>query len=564
MENLRNKKWFVLIAVVILALTFYSFKGDNRNFQIAKNLEIFNSIYKELDMFYVDTLNPEKIIRTGIDAIVMQLDPYTEYYPEDELGDLKYLTTGKYGGIGSIISYNKTLERVVINEPYKDSPAAKAGLKPGDILLEIEGKDLKGKTTTDVSDMLKGEIGTTVLIKVERPGTKQPLEFKITRESIQVDAVPYYGIVGESTGYILLNNFTDNSAKEVRRAFISLKDQGITSLIIDIRNNGGGLLSEAVEVVNLFVPKGVEIVSTKGKVKQWDRVYKTTKEPLDTEIPLAIVINNGSASSSEIVAGALQDLDRAVIVGTRTYGKGLVQITRDLPYNGSLKLTSAKYYIPSGRCIQAIDYKHRNEDGNAGRIPDSLATVFHTAAGREVRDGGGISPDIEVKIDKYPNILFYLISENMIFDYSTEYAIKHPTIGSAEEFEITDADYALFKEKVINSDFKYDRQSEKVLNNLKEVAKFEGYLEDATAEFEALEKKLSHNLERDLDNFSKDIKQLIALEIIKRYYYQEGTIIQQLKDDEDIDEAIKILGNREEYHKILTAISTEPSDNSEV
>lgn len=553
MKKLLNRKVAILIGVILLGFSFFSFKGDNRNFQIAKNLDVFNAIFKELDMFYVDTINPEKVVRDAIDAMLVQLDPYTNYFPEEEMGDLKYMTTGKYGGIGSIISYHKSKDRVVINEPYPDMPAAKVGLKAGDILMEIDEKDLKGKTVSDVSDLLKGEVGTSFVLKVERPGEKKPLEFKITRESIQISPVPYYGIVGDKTGYIVLTSFTDKAAKEVRKAFIHLKQQGATSLILDLRNNGGGLLNEAVDIVNLFVPKGQEVVSTRGKLKQGDRTYKTTREPLDTEIPLVVLTNSASASASEIVAGSLQDLDRAVIIGTRTFGKGLVQTPRSLPYNGSLKVTTSKYYIPSGRCIQAIDYKHRNEDGSVGRIPDSLTTVFHTAAGREVRDGGGVSPDKEVEAEKLPNILFYLVSDNLIFDFATDYCQKHPSIVPVNQFTVTDADYNAFKEKVKKADFKYDRQSEKVLKNLKEIAEFEGYMEDASEEFKALEKKLNHNLDRDLDHFSKDIKELIALEIVKRYYFQEGVILQQLKDDDDIKEALEVLHNETEYKKILTA-----------
>ena len=551
MKKLRNNKLFVLLGVILLGLSFYSFKGDNRNFQIAKNLDIFNAIYKELDLFYVDTINPDQTIKEGIDAMLMQLDPYTNYFPEEDMGDLKQMITGKYGGIGSLITFYKAKNRVAIAEPFENTPAAKAGLKAGDILLEIDGKDLLGKRQDSVSNMLRGEIGTSFMLKVERPGEKKPLEFKITRESIQINPVPYYGIVGKSTGYICLTSFTDKSAKEVRKALINLKQQGITSLILDLRNNGGGSLNEAVDIVNLFVPKGKEVVSTRGKVKQWDRTYKTTREPLDAEIPLAVLVNSASASASEIVAGALQDLDRAAIIGDRTFGKGLVQTTRDLPYNGSLKVTTAKYYIPSGRCIQAIDYSHRNEDGSVGRIPDSLTTVFHTAAGREVRDGGGISPDKEVKSEKFPNILFYLVNDNLIFDYATDYCLKHPSIVSVEEFKVTDEDYNEFKEKVKKADFKYDRQSEKVLKNLKEVAEFEGYMDDASEEFKALENKLKHNLDRDLDHFAKDIKLLIAQEIIKRYYYQAGAIKEQLKSDDDVEEALKILNDRPEYQKLL-------------
>lgn len=551
MKKLLNRKFVLIAGLILTGFVFVSFKGDNRNFRLAKNLDIFNAIVKELDMFYVDTINPDKVIREGIDAMLMQLDPYTNYFPEEEMGELKQMTTGKYGGIGSLITFYKAKNRVAIAEPFENTPAAKTGLKAGDIMLEIDGKDLTGKTTSEVSDLLRGEIGTSFILKVERPGEKKPMEFKITRESIQIDPVPYYGMVGKNTGYIVLTNFTDNCSKEVRNAVINLKKQGATSLILDLRGNGGGLMQEAVDVVSLFVPKGKEVVSTRGKIKQTDRTYKTTREPLDTEIPIAVLVNSGSASASEIVAGALQDLDRAVVVGTRTFGKGLVQVPRDLPYNGSLKVTTAKYYIPSGRCIQAIDYKHRNEDGSVGRIPDSLTTVFHTAAGREVRDGGGVSPDKEVKAEKFPSMLYYLIGDNIIFDYATDYCRKHPTIVPADQFKLSDADYNEFKEKVKKSDFKYDQQSEKVLKNLKEIAEFEGYMDDASEEFKALENKLKHNLSKDLDHFSKDIKLLISQEILKRYYYQRGAIIEQLKDDDGLKEAIKVLNDMPDYRKTL-------------
>lgn len=552
MKRFLNKRNTFACGLLLAVFAFFSFTGDNRNFQMAKNLNIFNAIFKELDMFYVDTIQPDKVIQNGIDAMLMQLDPYTNYFAEEDSDELEQMTTGKYGGMGSFIVYYKNRKRVAVSEPFEDSPAAKAGLKAGDILLEIDGKDLEGKTTAEVSSLLRGEIGTSFMLKVERPGEKKPLEFKITRESIQTPAVPYYGMVDKTTGYILLSSFTENCSREVRRALIELKKQGATSLILDLRNNGGGLMGEAVEIVNLFVPKGKEVVSTKGKIRQANTTSKTLREPLDTEIPLAVLVNGSSASASEIVAGALQDMDRAVIIGTRTFGKGLVQNIRKLPYGGNLKVTTAKYYIPSGRCIQAIDYSHRNEDGSVGRIPDSLTTVFHTAAGREVRDGGGVSPDKEIKAEKLPNILFYLVTENVIFDYATDYCRKHPEIGPVEEFQLTDADYQEFKEKVSKSDFKYDQQSEKILKNLKEMAEFEGYMDDASEEFKALESKLTHNLDRDLDHFSKDIKKLISIEIIKRYYYQKGAIIEQLKDDDELKEALKILHDLPEYRKILS------------
>ncbi|WP_321519524.1 S41 family peptidase [uncultured Bacteroides sp.] len=552
MKKFLVKKTAILAGVILLGLTFSSFKGDNKNFQVAKNLDVFNSIFKELDMFYVDTIKPDKSIKVGIDAMLEALDPYTEYYAEEDMGDLNLMIKGSYGGIGSVISFYKS--RVVIDEPYEGMPAAKAGLKPGDALLEIDGKDLKGKSVAQVSEQLKGQIGTSFILKVERPGVKKPLEFKLMRESIQIPAVPYYSVEANNTGYIQLSSFTGKPAKEFKDAFLALKKQGITSLIIDLRNNGGGLLDEAVEIANMFLPRGTEIVATRGKMKQWDRTYKTTHEPIDPNIPITVLVNNGSASASEILTGAFQDLDRAVIMGTRTFGKGLVQTTRNLPYGGSLKLTTAKYYIPSGRCVQALDYKNRNEDGSVGRVPDSLTTVFHTAAGRQVRDGGGILPDVEIKAEKIPNILYYLTMDKIFFEFANTYCQKHSTIPSAKDFALTNEDYNDFKVLVNKSNFKYDRQSDKVLKNLKEVAEFEGYMDDASEEFKALEKKLSHNLDRDLDHFSKDIKSLISTEIVKRYHYQKGAIAQQLKNDDELVKAIELLKNTEKYKGILSTV----------
>ncbi|WP_418698383.1 S41 family peptidase [Bacteroides sp.] len=551
MRRFLKIRWIAALLVVAGAVCFLSFKsGDSRSFQIAKNLDIFNSIVKELDMFYVDTINPDKTIREGIDAMLYSLDPYTQYFPEDDQAELEQMLKNSYGGIGSIIRYEPKLKRTVIAEPYENMPAANAGLKAGDILLEIDGKDLLGNT--DVSKLLRGQVGTSFKLKVQRPGTKEPLEFNIVRRSIQMPLIPYYAVLENNIGYINLSTFSGNPSKEFKQAFLDLKKKGITSLVIDLRNNGGGLLEESIEIANFFLPRGKTLVTTKGKVKQSSNTYKTLREPLDLEIPLAVLVNGGTASSSEILAGSLQDLDRAVIVGSRTFGKGLVQTPRPLPYGGTIKLTTSKYYIPSGRCVQAIDYEHRNEEGNAGRIPDSLTTVFHTAAGREVRDGGGVTPDIAVKPEKLPNILYYLVNDNLIFNYATDYCLKHPTVPSPEKFEVTDADYADFKAMVKKADFKYDQQTEKILKNLKEMAEFEGYLADASEEFGALEKKLKHNLDHDLDYFSKDIKSMIAVEIIKRYYYQRGSIIQQLKDDDDLKEALKILSDQPKYNEMLT------------
>lgn len=552
MRKFFKSYWLVALLMVAGATCFLSFKsGDDRSFQLAKNLDIFNSIVKELDMFYVDTLNPDKTVREGIDAMLYSLDPYTEYYPEDDQSELEQMLKNSYGGIGSIITWNAKLKRSMIAEPYEDMPAAVVGLKAGDILMEIDGKDLAGKNNQEVSEMLRGQVGTSFKLKVQRPGTEKPLEFDIVRRSIQLPLIPYYTMLDNSIGYINLSTFSGNPSEEFKQAFLDLKKQGITSLVIDLRNNGGGLLDEAIEIANFFLPRGKTLVTTKGKIKQASNTYKTLREPLDLEIPLAVLVNGGTASSSEILAGSLQDLDRAVIIGTRTFGKGLVQTTRPLPYGGTMKLTTSKYYIPSGRCVQAIDYKHRNEDGSVGRIPDSLTTVFHTAAGREVRDGGGVTPDIDVKQEKLPNILFYLVNDNLIFHYATDYCLKHPTIPAPEQFRLTDADYEDFKAQVKAADFKYDQQTEKMLKNLKEMAEFEGYLAGASEEFKALEQKLKHNLDHDLDHFSKDIKSMLSVEIIKRYYYQRGGIIEQLKDDDDLKEAVKVLTDGEKYRKML-------------
>lgn len=547
-----KKTAFVMASVLALCLFLLGFKRDNHNFQVSKNLDVFNSVYKELDMFYVDTIDPQKVIRAGIDAMLEEIDPYTEYYPEDDLDDFKQMITGKYAGIGSVIRLHKKRNRVVIFEPYEGTPAAEVGLKAGDVILEIDGKDVKGLMTDKVSEMLRGEAGTTFVLKVDRPGEEAPLEFRITRRNIQTPSVPYYGILpNDSIGYILLTSFTDKCARDVRRAVIELKEQGAKGLVLDLRGNGGGSLNEAIEIVNLFVPKGLELISTKGKMRQACRVYKSTREPLDTEIPLAVLVDGASASASEIVAGSLQDLDRAVIIGARTYGKGLVQIPRDLPYNGQLKVTTSKYYIPSGRCIQALDYQHRDVSGRAIRTPDSLTNVFYTAAGREVRDGGGIRPDIEVKVEEQTNLLYYLANDDVLLDYGTEYALAHETIPSPQEFVITDEDYTAFKKMVVESGFKYDRQSEDALKRLKDIAEFEGYLEGAKAEFEALEKKLRHNLEAELDRFAEDIKPLIAAEIVKRYHFQRGVIIQQLKKDPDLEKALEVLGDGASYASVF-------------
>lgn len=554
-----------MMAAGVLTCVFFGFKSsDERNFQIVKSLDVFNTVFRELDMFYVDSIDPKKVVEYGINAMLSQTDPYTEYYPEED-NTLKEMTSGKFGGIGSVIRYYTPRKRVAIIEPSEGNPAAEAGLKAGDIIMEINGKDMAqgdripNDLTSYVSDNLRGDPGTLCVIKVERPtsdSTYVPMEFKITRGTIRTNPIPYYGMLNDSIGYIYISSFSmEGCSKDVKKALVELKQQGATSLVLDLRGNGGGLLSEAVNVVNFFVPRGKEIVTTKGKLKQMAHSYRTANEPLDLEMPLAVLVDGITASASEIVSGALQDLDRAVIIGNRTYGKGLVQTLRDLPYNSSMKITTAKYYIPSGRCVQAIDYSQRNADGSIARTPDSLTNVFHTAGGREVRDGGGIRPDIEVKMEKTPNLLFYLLNDDMIFDYATLYCIKHPEIGPVESFQLTDADYADFKAMLKKRNFTYDRQSESVLKKLKEFAEFEGYLENAKEEFEALESKLKHNLDLELDRFAKDIKPLIAEEIVRRYYFERGAVQETLKDDPDLKKAVEVLQQPSEYSKVLTAVA---------
>lgn len=557
---MKIRKVWIGALVALVGLGIISFKEDDRNFQISKNLDLFNSIFKELDMFYVDTIDAEKIIQNGVNGMLALTDPYTEYYPEEEVSSLKEMTTGKYGGIGAAIRYYEAKDRIAVVEPTEGMPAAEVGVKAGDIILSVGGKemvrdDMKPQDFLEkVSQALRGEPGTSFILKVMRPlkNDSTILEFKITRKNIRTNPVPYYGMVRDSVGYLALSSFTENCAKDVKKAFVELKQRGAKSLIIDLRGNGGGSLAEAIDIVNFFVPKGQEIVVTKGKLRQAQGSYKTQNEPVDMQIPLAVLVDGGSASASEIVSGSLQDLDRAVIVGTRTYGKGLVQTIRPLPYNGTLKVTTSKYYIPSGRCIQAIDYAKKNADGSVARIPDSLTHVFYTAAGREVRDGGGIRPDIEVKSDRIPNIVFYLVNEDIIFDYATQYCWDHPAPASVDAFVLTDEDYDMFKELVKSRNFTYDRQSEKMLKSLKEIAEFEGYMEGASEELKALEKKLNHNLDRDLDYFSRQIKTYIAQEIVTRYFYQRGAVMERLKDDEDLEKAVEVLNDRPRYSGILS------------
>ena len=526
----------------------------DHNLEVAKNLDIFNAIYKHLDMVYVDTLDAKEVIGNSINAMLRSLDPYTVYYPEEKVSELKTMITGKYAGIGSIIRWNSQIGNSVIEEPYEGMPAAEVGLKKGDIILSIDGESMEGKDNAYVSDHLRGDAGSTFELKIRRPTTGKVMKLKITRRAIQMPAVPYYGIRPEGIGYINLSQFTEDCAKQVRRAFIEMKRKGIKGLVLDLRGNGGGSELEAVNIVNMFVPKGITIASNRGKIKRVNHDYKTTVEPIDTVMPIVVLVNGNTASSSEITSGSLQDLDRAVILGTRTYGKGLAQISLDLPYNGQLKLTTNKYYIPSGRCIQAINYKHAR-GGYMEHVPDSLTRVFHTRNGREVRDGGGIMPDVEVAADSLPNIAYYLAaardSNEVLLNYEVDYIAKHPTVAAPSEFALSDADYDEFKKRVIDSGFTYDRESEKYVKELEKLAKFEGYYDDAKPEFDALKNKLNHNVAKDLDYNKESIRQIIESDLMTAYYYQRGSIENSLRYDKQMKEAVKIILDPERCHRLL-------------
>ncbi len=547
----KSLLWVLLLPLV--CIVFVAFKGDNRNFLTSKYLDVFHAVFRELDLMYVDTIDIPGTLEAGISAMLSRLDPYTVYYPEDDEEDLKMMLTGKYAGVGAIIRYHKRYDRVVVVEPYEGMPALDAGLRAGDILLSIDGDDLKGLSVDKVSERLRGEAGTTLTVRAKREGvTDSILEVKLTRANIALPSVPYYTMLSDSIGYIILNSFTENCAREVRLALVELKDRGAKRLVFDLRGNGGGSLSEAVDITGLFVPKGTVVVTTRGKIAQATQSFRTRREPLDATMPLVVLVDGQSASASEIVAGAIQDLDRGVIMGRRTYGKGLVQTVRDLPYNSSLKLTTGKYYTPSGRCVQAIDYARRAEDGSVERIPDSLTTEYRTVAGRSVRDGGGITPDVPLQPDSLPNILFYLANSDVLFDFATYYTRLHPTMPPVAEFVVTDSLYTAFLAAVKASDFTYDRQSERALAALKELARFEGYAESASAEFAALEKKLTHDIDHDFRYFEPRIKELLADELVSRYYYQRGSIEQTLKADSTVIRAYRLLADEPAYRAVLS------------
>ena len=550
------KRYIVpLLMLAFVALTASAQKNKDHNFEVGKHLDIFNQVYKNLELLYVDTLSPKETIGTGINAMLRSLDPYTEYYAQDETKNLRMMLTGKYAGIGALIRKHQKLDRIVVDEPYANMPAAEAGLKKGDVILSIDDSMMTDKTVSYVSEHLRGEAGTSFLLKVMRPSTGKLMSFKITRRNIKLPELPYYGMQDSTVGYINLNSFTEGCSKDVRRALIDLKKQGATSLVLDLRGNGGGSEQEAVDILNLWLPKGVTVVENRGKFKQASKTYQTRVEPLDTVMPLVVLVNGETASASEITSGALQDLDRGIILGTRTYGKGLVQVPIDLPYNTNMKVTTSKYYIPSGRCIQAINYK-KGSGGYREHIPDSLTKVFYTRHGREVRDGGGIKPDVELKGDTIPNIAFYLSasgqdSTEVMFDYVVDYIAKHPTIAPAAEFHLTDADWQEFKARVIKSGFTYDPVSKKQFAELVKTAKFEGYYEEAKLAFDELEKKLNHDVAYGLDRHEQTIRQILESEIVAAYYYQAGSIEAGLRSDKQLQEAIRLLKHPDEYQKLL-------------
>ena len=550
-KKLSTSTIIVAIGLSVLVVTGFVASSDARNFEIVKNLDIFYSLFRELNSYYVDEIEPEKLIHTGIEAMLESLDPYTNFIPESDLDDFRFMTTGEYAGIGALIT--KRGKYVTISEPYEGFPAQEAGLRAGDRIIEINGENMVGKDTQQASEKLKGPAQTQVKLKIERPGAKNLLDFNITRRLIHINSVPYYGMLDKETGIIIFSNFTVDCVNEVESAFNDLKNNhNMKNLILDMRGNPGGVMDEAVKVANLFLPRGSEIVSTKGKVSQWDKTYRAPKEPIDTEMPIAVLISRGSASSSEIVAGALQDYDRAIIIGQRSFGKGLVQASRNLAYNAKLKITTAKYYIPSGRCIQAVDYSHRNDDGSVGFIPDSLIREFQTKGGRAVFDGGGISPDITTPVTNYPNLVFALMLQQTFFDFVTEYAINNHSVERPEKFKLSDEIYEQFKEYVVAlPDFRYQSESKNQLKKLVDMAKREGYYDNLQETFDALETGLMPNVARDMDIFKSEVSELLSLEILKRFYHQKGAILFSLKDDKEIETAVETLSNKEKYFGML-------------
>lgn len=555
-KNMKKMKTFFkapalrLAMVLLVSGGLLSYSYTDNYFEVSKNLDIFGTLFKQLNTSYVDELKPGELMKKGIDAMLESLDPYTNYIPEEDIEDFRTMTTGQYGGVGATVRQKG--DYVVISEPYKGFPAQKKDLRAGDIIIEVNGVSTKGKKTDEISRILKGQAGTPVKLTLERPGEKKPFEVTLIREEIKLKSVPYYGVLSNNVGYIKLNSFTEQAAEEVQAALVDLKKKNVSSVVFDLRGNPGGLLREAVSIVNLFVDRGQLVVSTHGKVKEWDRQHKAEAQPIDTSIPVAVLVDHGSASASEIVSGALQDLDRAVIVGQRSFGKGLVQQTFPLTYNSQVKVTVAKYYIPSGRCIQALDYTHRKDDGTVGKVPDSLITAYKTKGGRTVWDGLGIIPDVKVPGRKIHSVSIALSNKSLIFDYATQYRLAHPTIAPAREFHLTDKDYQDFLDFVKDKDYSYSTKSEKAMDDFKKNAEKEKYFKDVEQEFELLRKKMGDRKKDDLITFKDEIRKLIEEEIITRYYFAEGRIEAALVDDPDVTEALKVLGDNVRYKQILT------------
>lgn len=544
----KTKTWIIIGAIAITGFFTVSLTDDY--FEISRNMDIFATLFRELNIYYVDDTKPGDLMKKGIDAMLESLDPYTNYIPESEVEDYRFMTTGQYGGIGALIGQKG--DSVVVTDPYEGFPAQKADLRAGDVIVEIDGKPVKGKKYDEISKILKGQPKTPVKLLVKREGEKDLIEKTILRDEIKISSVPYYGMLDNEIGYIRLTGFTDNASVDLKNALMELKTKNnIKSLVLDLRGNPGGLLNEAVNITNIFVDKGVEVVTTKGKVKEWDKTYKALNSPVDTEIPLVVLVNSGSASASEIVSGSIQDLDRGIIIGQRTFGKGLVQTTRPLSYNAQLKVTTAKYYIPSGRCIQALDYTHRNEDGSVGKVPDSLISEFKTKSGRIVYDGGGVAPDFATEPEYLSSISQSLLSKQLIFDYATQYRMKHNSIPPAKEFRISDEEYKNFVNWLSGKEYDYETKSEKTLDDLKETAIKEKYYDGMKTQFEALRKSMMHDKQDDLVKNKSEIQQLLQDEICSRYYYQKGRVEASFDYDPEITKAKEALKNKDVFTSIM-------------
>jgi carboxyl-terminal processing protease len=552
----KYKKWVLAIPVLTTAIILFSYTSPGeRYFEIAKNLDIFATMFKEVNAYYVDEVNPNTFMRAGIDAMLASLDPYTNYIPEDDIEDYRFMTTNQYGGIGAIIARYNNVNRVIM--PYEGFPAYEGGLRIGDELIQVDGVDVVDKSTSEISKLLKGQANTEVSIQVKRYGVEEPITFNLTREKITIDNVPYYGFVSNGIGYIKLSDFTTSAGKEVTKALTKLKEDGATKIILDLRENPGGLLNEAVNVTNIFIPRGKEIVSTKGKVSDWNKTYSGLNNPVDTEIPLVVMTDHRSASASEIVSGTVQDYDRGVLVGKKTFGKGLVQATRPLSYNSQLKVTTAKYYIPSGRCIQAINYSERNDDGSVKRIPDSLKVEFQTQNGRVVYDGGGIDPDIAVEQAMMAPITISLMAKGLIFNYATRYFYSHESIGPAAEFKLTDEEFTEFITWLDDKDYDYTTRVEKTLDDLVKLSKeekFNGMVEETITE---LKKEIKHNKEKDLLKFQDEIRATLEEDIVSRYYLSKGLLEASFDDDPQLQEAIRVLNDSDRYNQLLAKTNND-------